>query len=44
MVDSKTKDLVKRTQWDKVLKDKAFTIASNPKNDGLLKRITFNGL
>ena len=30
----KTKDLVKRTQSDKVLKDKAFQIASNPKYDG----------
>ena len=29
----KTKDLVKRTQSDKVLKDKAFKIASNPKYD-----------
>ena len=28
------KDLVKRTQSDKVLKDKAFKIASNPKYDG----------
>ena len=27
----KSKDLVKRTQSDKVLKDKAFKIASNPK-------------
>ena len=30
----KTKDLVKRTQLDKVLKDKAFKIASDPKHDG----------
>ena len=30
----KSKDLVKRTQSDKVLKDKAFKIASNPKCDG----------
>ena len=30
----KSKDLVKRTQSDKVLKDKAFQIASNPKYDG----------
>ena len=29
----KSKDLVKRTQSDKVLKDKAFKIASNPKYD-----------
>ena len=30
----KSKDLVKRTQSDKVLKDKAFKIASNLKYDG----------
>ena len=30
----KSKDLVKRTQSDKVLRDKAFKIASNPKYDG----------
>ena len=30
----KSKDLVKRTQSDKVLKDKAFKIASDPKYDG----------
>ena len=30
----KLKDLVKRTQSDKVLKDKAFKIASDPKYDG----------
>ena len=30
----KTKNLVKRTQSDKVLKDKAFKIASNSKHDG----------
>ena len=29
-----TKDLVKQTQSDKVLKDKAFKIANNPKYDG----------
>ena len=34
MTYGKTKDLVKRTQSDKVLKDKAFKIASNPKYDG----------
>ena len=34
MVYGKTKDLVKRTQSDKVLKNKAFKIASNPKYDG----------
>ena len=30
----KSKDLVKRTQSDKVLKDKAFKIAIDPKYDG----------
>ena len=34
MAYGKTKYLVKRTQSDKVLKDKAFKIASNPKYDG----------
>ena len=34
MAYGKTKDLVKRTQSDKVLKDKAFKIASNPNYDG----------
>ena len=30
---SKYKDLARRTQSDKVLKDKAFAIANNPKDD-----------
>ena len=34
MAYGKSKDLVKRTQSDKVLKDKAFKITSNPKYDG----------
>ena len=34
MAYGKTKDLAKRTQSDKVLKDKAFKIASDPKYDG----------
>ena len=34
MAYGKTKDLVKRTQSDKVSKDKAFKIASNSKFDG----------
>ena len=34
MTYGKSKDLVKRTQSDKVLKDKSFKIASNPKYDG----------
>ena len=36
----KTKDLIKRTQSDKVLKDKAFKIASNPKYDGYQRGLT----
>ena len=34
MAYGKSKDLVKRTQSDKVLGDKAFKIASDPKYDG----------
>ena len=34
------KDLVKKTQSDKVLKDKAFKIASNPKYDGYQRGLT----
>ena len=34
MAYDKSKDLVKRTQSDKVLKDKAFKIASDPNYDG----------
>ena len=34
MAYGKSKDLVKRRQPDKVLKDKAFKIASNPRYDG----------
>ena len=34
MAYGKSKDLAKRTQSDKVLRDKAFKIASNPKCDG----------
>ena len=34
MAYDRTKDLVKRTQSAKVLKDKAFKIASNPNYDG----------
>ena len=34
MAYDKSKDLVKRTQSDKVWQDKAFKIASNPKYDG----------
>ena len=34
MAYGKPKDLAKRTQPDKVLRDKAFKIASDPKYDG----------
>ena len=34
MAYCKLKDLAKRTQSDKVLRDKAFKIASDPKDDG----------
>ena len=34
MAYGKSKDLVQRTQSDKVLRNKAFKIASNPKYDG----------
>ena len=34
MAYGKSKDLAKKTQSDKVLRDKAFKIASDPKNDG----------
>ena len=39
MAHGKSKDLIKRTQSDKVLKDKAFKIASNPKYDGYQRRL-----
>ena len=35
MAYGKSKTLVKRTQSDKVLRDKAFKIASDPKYDGI---------
>ena len=34
MAYGKSKDLAKRTQWDKVLRDKAFKIVSDSKYDG----------
>ena len=37
MAYGKSKDLIKRTQSDKVLKDKAFKIANNPNYDGYQK-------
>ena len=39
MAYGKSKDLAKRTQSDKVLKDKAFKIASNPEYDGYPKEL-----
>ena len=39
MTYGKTKDLVKRTQSDKVLKDKAFRIASDSNYDGYQRRL-----
>ena len=39
MAYGKTKDLVKRTQSDKVLKDKAFKIANNPNYDGYQREL-----
>ena len=40
MTYGKAKDLVRRTQPDKVLKDKAFHIASDPKYDGYQRGLT----
>ena len=40
MAYGKSKDLAKRTQSDKVLRDKAFKIASDPKYDGYQKGLT----
>ena len=37
MAYGKSKDLIKTTQSDKVLKDKTIKIASNPKYDGYQK-------
>ena len=39
MVYGKSKDLAKRTQSDKVLRDKAFKIASDPEYDGYRRRL-----
>ena len=41
MTYGKSKDLAKRTQSDKVLRDKAFNIAINPKYDGYQRRLTW---
>ena len=40
MAYCKTKDLDKRTQSDKVLRDKAFKIVSNPKYNGYQRGLT----
>ena len=40
MAYDKSKDLVKRTQSDKVFRDKAFKIVSNPKYDGYQRGLT----
>ena len=40
MAYGKSKDLVKRTKSDKVLKDKAFKIASDPKYNGYQRGLT----
>ena len=37
MTYGKSKELIKRTQSDKVLKDQAFKIASDPKYNGYQK-------
>ena len=39
MAYGKAKDLVKRTQSDKILREKAFKIASDPKYDGYQRRL-----
>ena len=39
MAHGKSKDLVKRTQSDKFLKDKVFKIMSNPKYDGYQREL-----
>ena len=39
MAYGKSKDLIKRTQSDKVLKDKTIEIASNPKYDSYQRRL-----
>ena len=39
MASCKTKDLIKRTQSDKVLKDKAFKMVNDPKYDGFQREL-----
>ena len=38
------KDLTRRTFSDKILRDKVFNIAKNPKHDGYQRGFCFNGL
>ena len=44
MAYGKYKDLEKRTQSDKFLKDKAFAIANNPKYDGYQRGLAISFL
>ena len=44
MAYGKYKDLAKRTESDKVLKDKAFKIASNTKYNGYERELSGNGI
>ena len=39
MAYGKSKGLIKRTQSDKILRDKAFEITSDPKYDGYQRRL-----
>ena len=39
MAYGKSKGLIKRTQSDKILRDKAFKITSDPKYDGYQRRL-----
>ena len=41
MANGGFKDLPKRTAADKALRDKAFNIAKNPKQDGYRKELAF---
>ena len=41
MVFGKSNDLTKRTQSEKILRDKAFQIASDPKHDGYQRGLAF---
>ena len=41
MAYGKAKDLVRRTQSDKVLRDKEFKIASDPKYDGYRRGLAY---